>query len=255
VVLGAAGIGTWTYLQMASHAEHQRFLHEQELQRAELERLDEEQRRQIASSSLTRPWTLTPKLSPMLHLCEEAIDRLPITIGGWLFERAQCTPAKLDATYIRTTGTTNVGYLREFAKVFPSGEVKTEIKDDTTAGFSVSINMPAGGDELNQLLPNVRDAFVSHFQRTDHAVKVEQIDSQAIVPAFLPNGTPWPSDALAPAPIWNTYAFVFESATRPSNAMRGLPEEGIRAAIVEVLFKEDSVSFSWKTVGELYGQQ
>jgi len=255
VLLGAVGIGAWVYFQMTSRADHERRLREEAARRAELARLDEEQRRQIASGSLTRPWTLKPRSSQMLHLCEEAIYSLPITIGGWAFDKALCTPSKLDATYTRITGATNVDYLREFALVFPGGEITTDLQDDNTASFSVEMNMSAGGDELDQLQSNIRNVFVSHFQRVDHTVKVDHIPSEVITPTFLPNGAPWPDNVPALAPTWNTYAFVFESADMPSNAMSGLPEDGIRVAIVEATFKGDSMSFSWKTVGELYGLQ
>lgn len=255
IVLGAVGIGAWTYFQFERRAELARQAQIEAARRAELARLDEDQRKQIASSSLTRPWTLKPRPTQMLTLCEEAIYSLPITIGGWVFQKSQCTPSKLDATYKRTTGATNVDFLREFARVFPGEEVPSDIKDDTEANFSIGMNMSAGGDDLDRLQANIRNIFVAHFQRVDHTVKVGQVASQVITPAFLPNGTPWPKNIPAPTPTWNTYAFVFDSADVPSNAMGGLPDDGIRVAIVEATFKEGDTSFSWKTVGEIYGLQ
>ncbi|ANN80809.1 type 4b pilus protein PilO2 [Bordetella flabilis] len=252
-VAGAVGVGAWTYYQMAARAERERIRQAQEAHRAELARLDAEQRRLIASTSLTRPWTLKPRSSQMLHLCQEAIYSLPISIGGWAFEKATCKPSMLDATYERKTGASNVDYLTEFSRVFPTGDVKTLINNDNTATFSLAMNMSPGGDELNQMRKNVRDVFVSHFQRIDLPFKVDAKESELIVPEFLPNGAPWPKNAAPPAPTWNTYAFVFESADIPSNILSGLPEDGIRVAIIEAQFKEESASFSWKTVGELYG--
>lgn len=255
VVLVVLGVGAWTAWQFASRAERARALQEQALRRAELARLDDEQRRLIQSSALTRPWTLKPRPAQMLDLCESAIYSLPLTIGGWAFSQAQCSPAKLEAVYKRTTGATNLTYMGEFGLVFPGQAVATTIKDDTTASFSIGMNMPAGGDDLARLHADIRDMFVSHFQRVDHAVKVDPIASKALTPDFLPNGTAWPKGVPAPTPTWNTYAFVFESADKPSNALKGLPEDGIRVAIVEATFNEGAASFSWKTVGEIYGRQ
>lgn len=255
LVLGAVGIGAWTYFEFERRLAHEQQAKIEAARRAELARLDEDQRRQIASSALTRPWTLKPRPSQMLSLCEGAIYSLPVTIGGWVFEKAQCTPGKLDSTYKRTTGATNVDFMHEFALVFPGNSITAEIKEDSEASFTVPMNMSAGGDDMDRLQSNIRNLFVAHFQRVDHTVKVGQVASQAITPAFLPNGTPWPKNIPAPAPTWNTYAFVFESADKPSNAMGGLPDDGIRVAIVEASFKEDSASFSWKTVGEIYGLQ
>lgn len=247
--------GAWTYWQFASRAERAKALQQQAQHLAELARLDAEQRRLIESSALTRPWTLKPRPGQMLDLCESAIYSLPLTIGGWLFTQAQCSVDKLEAIYKRMTGTTNLTYLGEFALVFPSQAVATLIKDDTTASFSIGMNMPAGGDDMAQLHADIREMFVSHFQFVDHAVKVDQIASKALTPDFLPNGQAWPKDAPAPTPIWNTYTFLFESSDKPSNALKGLPQDGIRVAMVEVTLNEGSASFSWKTVGELYGRQ
>ncbi len=255
ILLGAVGIGAWTYFEYERRADQARRAALEAARRAELARLDEDQRRQIASSALTRPWTLKPRPSEMLSLCEGAIYSLPITIGGWVFEASQCTASKLDATYKRTTGSTNVDFQREFAQVFPGASVAYSVKDDTEASFSITMHMPAGGDDLERLQAGMRDMFVAHFQRVDHTIKADKIASQVITPAFLPNGMPWPKDAPAPVPSWNTYAFVFESAGRPSTTMAGLPDDGIRVAIVEATFKEGDASFSWKTVGEIYGLQ
>lgn len=254
-VVCALGAGAWAYWQYASRAERARALRDQAAHRAELARLDAEQRRLIQSSALTRPWTLKPRPSQMLALCESAIYDLPLTIGGWVFTQAQCTPDKLEATYKRMSGTTNLTYLSEFNQVFPGHKVRTAIKDDKTASFAIGMNMPAGGDDLARLHADARDLFVSHFQRMDHAVKVDQIASKALTPDFLPNGRAWPKGVPAPVPTWKTYAFVFDSADKPSNALKGLPDVGIRVAIVQASFKAGDTSFSWKTVGEIYGRQ
>ena len=252
-LLAVAGVGAWIYLDMQHRAEQERVRRIQEARKAEIARLDEEQLRLIQSASLTRPWTLKPGSEHFMRLCEDAIYSLPISIGGWVFDKATCKPSALDATYIRKPGTSNNDYLAEFSRVFPGGAVTTAISDDSSAGFAVGMDMVAGGDD--KLQESVRDKFVSHFQRMNLAVKVEGKASEVIVPEFLPNGSPWPKNVAPPTPNWNTYAFVFESVDKPSNVLLGLPAEGVRVAIIEAQLKEDSTSFSWKTVGEIYGLQ
>lgn len=252
-LLAAAGTGVWLYLEMQHRAEQERVRQIQEARKAEIARLDAEQRRLIESASLTRPWTLKPGSEHFMRLCQDAIYSLPISIGGWAFDKATCKPSKLDATYIRKPGASNNDYLAEFSRVFPGGRVTTSISDDSSAAFSVAMDMVAGGDD--KLQERVRDKFVSHFQRMNLAVKVDAKDSEVIVPEFLPNGSPWPKNLALPTPNWSTYTFVFESVDKPSNVLLGLPTEGIRVAIIEAQLKEDSTSFSWKTVGEIYGLQ
>ena len=255
LLLIGIGAGVWMYVDMQARNERERMRQEQEARRAELARLSEEQRRLIASSSLTRPWTLQPKASQMLELCEGAIYSLPLTIGGWAFTKAVCAPASLEATYTRTSGATNVGYLEEFADVFPDGGITTTINADNTASFVIAMSMPAGGDESNQFQKDVRNSFVSHFQRVERAVVANKVPSVVQKPDFLPDGTPWPENVPAPAADWETYSFNFSTADVPSNVLIGLPREGIRISRIEADFKGESTSFTWTTVGELYGLQ
>ena len=252
--LAAISTGAWIYYEREAQAERNRLAHEENSRRAELERLNAEQRRQMASSSLTRPWTLQPNAGLMVQFCEHAINSLPLTIGGWVFTQAKCTPTALVTTYTRTTGATNLDLEREFEQVFPDSDISLK-NTDATASFSLAMHMPAGGDDLEKLRPNARNIFVSHFQRVDQAVKVDPIPSESIIPAFLPNGSPWPKGAPAPAPTWDTHVFMLDSEERPSNMLLGLREDGMRVAQVQVSMDADSASFSWKTVGVIYGLQ
>lgn len=254
--------GVFGYFTYKKHNEKMlrqaQMIRQQALEREQMEALEKlraEQRRLIESSSLTRPWTLTPPAMSTVNLCEQALLSMPISIGGWAFEKAYCSPVELRAEYRRLEGATNLSYLKEYKSVFPNNNVHSSISNDDRASFSIKMNMLPAGDDIKHLRSDMRDVFVSHFQRIGMSAVVNSAPSRSHRPAILPDGSPWPEEMDPPAPTWDTFTFAFDSSAPPSSILAPLPTKGMRVAAIEMNFNASSTSFSWRTVGEFYASR
>ncbi|MEQ7884052.1 type 4b pilus protein PilO2 [Xanthomonas hortorum] len=187
------------------------------------------------------PWVLSAKLPDTVSACSTAIDKLPLVLGGWIFEKASCKASGgLSAAYKRGQLATANDALAAAA----SAGLPLEFYDaGESAVIDVMIPMPPASSEELLAEKDVMAGLVSHFQASDVKFPLQK---QA-----LPE-TPEGEEPTTSKPTWSTYTFEIAAEMPPILLIDGLSPDGLRAETVAVSLDAETAKLTWTINGALY---
>lgn len=188
-----------------------------------------------------QPWITAAKLTDTVAACAQAFDKLPLVLGGWIFEKASCKAGgNLSAAYKRGQLATANDVLTAAA----AAGLPLEFYDGGESGvIDVMIPMPpASGEDLQpekQIMPDL----VSHFQAVDVKLPLQK----QVIP-----DTPEGEEPATSKPTWSTYTFEITSEMPPLLLVDGLQADGLRAETVALSLDADAAELTWTINGALY---
>lgn len=212
---------------------------------AERARLALESGRKSTPMALEHPWARTPSLPVVLDSCQAAIHSYPLSAAGWMFVRAGCTPAGVEAGYARVPGRT-INEFRAMAEKTWPGSLITFSDNGDSAFVSASHSLPAGGDDELQDLQTRVDALTSLFQYRQTPVTL----TSKTVPR--PEPLPGADAAEIPLPDWKTVEFTVSSPRTPSSLIAGVNSTGLRLLSMDTSLQ--GTALTWTLKGEIYGR-
>lgn len=213
-----------------------------------LERLKELNARAGAEQTLQaleHPWAKKPGVEDFLNGCRGAIESLPLAIGGWTFGSATCNQDAVEAVYVRDGKTTFDDLVAATQGRYPSPPVLLTGGDRATLSDVVSVGV--GGDDTLLPYPLLEAALLSHLQKVDLKVVINQVQVTPPTPPALPGGEPAPP---LPVPDWKQYSFTVTSRYTPKFIFSDYFLPGVR--LVEMIAVRDQAQLTWTIQGEIY---
>ena len=201
-----------------------------------------------AAAPLPHPWATQPAAGVFRQACTEAIGRVPLSMGGWVVESADCNGNALQLVFKRSGNATNGDMTRAAAA---SGYALGLIDDaGETAQLSLALApLPAGGDDNLEPLATVSDAVKSLLQARMLPYTVAA--KPAPPPPPVPAGTEPPPGP--PPPDWKTNTISVSGPVSPDVVLAGIEAlPGIRLNTVSV--KRTESSLEWTMTGEINGK-
>lgn len=249
VVAGSVGYWQWSA--------YQEKLARQEAARQEL--LRQQQLAELAAKSasspeaqaLDHPWASMPGITDFLNACQGAINSLPLSIGGWLFESSICTSTTLEAVYSRTGSTTFTDFQEEAATRFAAPAVLLE--EGERAGLGDEISIGAGGDDELMSVDDMRAQFTSHLQRLDVKPVIVEVEPPAAPATEQLPGQPAPP--APPPPAWKKFTFTISQTQYPPETLFSefsLP--GVRLTETALTMQREDTQLNWNIKGEIYAR-
>lgn len=246
------GIQQWTaYKARVAAAEARR---QAEAEKQRLEDLNKRAGAEQQIQALKHPWASQPGIEDFLSGCQGSIQSLPVSLGGWTFSSAICTPTTLEAAYGRTGKTPYSTFVQAAQGRFPDPPVLLE--GGEKAGVGDEITLGAGGDDELLGFETLQAAFTSYLQQVD--LKADIVP----VPVVVPPPPPLPGGAAAPpppVPDWKQFSFTLTTAHSPRDLFAGLSLTGVR--LVEIKVDRQDVGtgqshypLTWTIKGALYAR-
>jgi hypothetical protein len=161
------------------------------------------------------PWKKIPTPQAFMTACTALYRQLPLSVGGWLFSRAECRTDGMRTAYSRASALATVG---DFAQ-------RITKRYRTTPGF----NLQDGGRIADFTLPYPAfpaSAFNDDKPETGSQAAfplVSFLQQQAQSFQFVPDTSP----ADRPA-VWKRYRFTATSGLPPASWISGMPLNGVR---------------------------
>ena len=232
-ILGGTAYNWWSAKEAADNAKALA-LAELAAQQAEAERLQTEQ---------PKPWESTPAAQAMFDTCSSHLSAAPLALGGWLFQRAECRPTGLVASYARIDGSP----VREFVSAATAlTGAAPEIHDGgTTARLNAVVALKPASSETLRPTAQVLLEMTSRVQSLadDSTFSVSEVPYE-----------PDPEKPNEPAPDWTTSTFVLQTAYPPRRIFADTNLAGVRVSEVFTTLAPDSAELSWTVTGEIYGR-
>ncbi len=201
------------------------------------------------------PWVTLPLVDDFLPPCIQAMQAMPLFIGGWKFDTAKCVGQIVAATYLRKGNATANDFLTEARSHF---EVEPAFyQQGESAVVQTKVSWQARDTEsLQSLQPlaAVLASFSSHFQALGiqpTLTEKTQIADQSLLLPGQQNTEP------ALKPDWRTFGFSLSTRLVPDIVFSGLFSNLSTASIrlTELSINlQDTAQLNWQIVGEIYAK-
>ncbi|MRK19092.1 type 4b pilus protein PilO2 [Pseudomonas sp. JG-B] len=204
------------YLYSENEAEKNRLLRIK-MQQEQLAEMNRRTREAQTKEALAHPWAKLPAVNDFRNTCNNAINSVPLFVGGWGILGVKCDSSSVIATFERQ-GNMTVNTFAEYAKKYFTSEPLFE-SDGNIAAVRNELDMPFGGDDeiigMEKLLLDVS----THFQSVGIAAVLTE------VPVVIPPPPPLPGEdpsQVPPAPTadWRQYSFKFETKIPPELSLK-----------------------------------
>lgn len=195
--------------------------------------------------ALEHPWATRPSVEAFVAGCHSAIDRLPLSIAGWVFTSAQCDGELVFATFKRTGNSTAEAFIRAANGHFADSPAFFE--EGNSAALKTGLSLSLAGDES---LLNASDALASltsWLHRQNIQPNLKEVPVQVQKPKTLP-GQPQPEPPQLPD--WKHYALKFSSDLPPAAVLREMPSTGFRLSSIGTHLQNHQLN--WTVTGDLY---
>lgn len=232
---------------------HQAEITRQAAIEAEKKRLEElaELQKQAGSEqplqALDHPWAKQSSVDDFVVACSRTMDRLPLSIQGWPFNKAECTSSQIVATYDRAGNSTAHDFAIAVAELFA---IRPEVIDQGNAGLvKFDMSVSAAGDdallESREALENLTSWFHSFSQEP-------RLQPMPVVPPQEPALPGQPTPPPPPPPQWKQYQLSYTSGVLPYDSFNGAPTQGLRLQEIKTEYRADHLI--WSVTGVLYAK-
>lgn len=197
-----------------------------------------------SSDSQPRPWASQPRFNTVLRTCHNHWKTLPLSIAGWTFAQAQCSPAgSLSVNYALPDGGTVADFASRLPDWYPGIPAGFNIPGAANmASFTLTFALPAStGAETLPGNGTQTQRFTSFAQRLNAALQLTRLD----------NALRDDAGNIIPVP-WLTYAFTFVTDIPPDRLFLAQPfdDTGLRLQQVSLTQRDGQLTYTLE--GYLY---
>ncbi|WP_295460785.1 type 4b pilus protein PilO2 [uncultured Pseudomonas sp.] len=243
VMAGIGGYGQWK----AHRQEQQRLaaLAAEAARQAELQAINERSKEQQTIQALEHPWARRPGVPDFLITCNGAIDKLPLSIAGWLFTSAQCDGVLLSTNYKREGNSTATSFITATRGHF--ADQPAFFDEGNGAALKLTFEPPLAGDD--ELLPAdlALAALTSWLHGQGLAPTIKEVAVVVPAPPTMPGQ---PAPPAPPPPDFKHFELTFNTAMPPAIVLNGVPSQGLRLREIKTLLQNDQLA--WSVIGDLY---
>ncbi|TBL62830.1 type 4b pilus protein PilO2 [Hafnia paralvei] len=198
----------------------------------------------VKSENGHRPWADLPRFNTVLRTCQNHWKTLPLSIAGWTFAQAQCTPTgSLTVDYALPEGGTVADFANRLPYWYPGVAAGFNIPGAANMG-SFTLTFPPSPTTGAENVPNnaiQTQRFTSFAQRINAALQIVKQD----------NSLRDEAGNLIDVP-WNTYAFTFVTDIPPDRLFltQHFDDTGLRLAQVSLTQRDGLLTYTLE--GYLY---
>lgn len=209
--------------------------------------LNRQARYKAALEGLRHPWTDQPSVTHFIEHCQRGLDRIPISIEGWITTVVVCTDSGISVQSVRRTNSaaTTAKYVQSVKTLFGVTAV-FNFQNSGLTSFSLLQKLPPEGDDpmvpVGERLMN----FISLFQ----ALNIDLSVSAVSVKKAEKNK----QGEEMPQQDWQAYTFSAETVIPPQQIFTGAGYTGIRLSSITIVLNSSDGSFRYKISGSLYGK-
>jgi len=216
--------------------------------KAAIETAEERAQLKAYQKYLEHPWKSLPLAADFMHACQSQVDRMPISIGGWIFSSATCEGSAVTSIYDRSTGGTMNSMIESSMKLLHMAPQFD--KSNETAMLKTTLALKPGGDEAVSPLAEVIPTFVSHWQTLGMPIKFAEVPVKMPDPKTLPGQKS--SKLPPPKPDWHEFDWSLSSDTNPIDLLSDVARPGLRVKRMAASLNSKQAVLTWKTEGFLY---
>lgn len=227
--------------RLAEAAERQRL--------AELEALNARSDQKQTMQALEHPWAKRTAVADFIEGCNGAIDRLPLSISGWVFTSAQCDGSLVSANFKRTGNSTADGFIQATKGHFDDEPAFYEAGN--SAALKISLSLSLAGDEPLLDQSEALSKLTSWLHGQDLQPTLLEVPVESPRPEPLPGGAAPPP---APPPEWKHFQLAFSSPTPPAIVLRNVPDTGFRLREIKAELGASTNTLTWNVIGDLYAK-
>ena len=196
---------------------------------------------------LVRPWLTSPAGIDVVAACANAERKLPLAIAGWTFEKYNCSPSAISATYRRdaSLGATVADFAGAANAQFGQPPTIEQSGESATINLvlDVAMNPPEQLRETNPILVEL----TSRLQGLPRAAQVSfQFEEVALDLSEAGSGKPKPD--------WRTSSFSVTTSLPPSELIAGLDATGLYVTNLDARLSTNPAQLVWTLKGEIYGR-
>ncbi|MEA9979910.1 type 4b pilus protein PilO2, partial [Pseudomonas sp. RTS4] len=214
---------------------------------AELDALNARSNQQQTMQALEHPWAKHPDVADFIAGCNGAIDRIPLSISGWVFSAAVCDGALVSASFKRTGNSTASGLINATRGHF--SDEPAIFDHGNSAALKISLKLKLAGDEPLLQTSEALPRLTSWLHGQALAPTLTEIPVAVPPPANLPGGATRPP---APPPDWKHFELKYSSSVPPAIELRNVPNTGFRLREITTELKTDQLT--WSVTGDLYAK-
>lgn len=236
ILLGLIIAGHFGWQYWAQHKE------DEEIAAAQVELAA--RRAAMKSENGHRPWADIPRFNTVLQTCHNHWKTLPLSIAGWTFAQAQCTPVgSLSVNYSLPEGGTVADFANRLPYWYPGVSAEFNIPGAANMGsFTLNFSAPPTTGAENVPSTAIQTQRLTSFaQRINAALQIVKQDNSLRDDAGNIIDVPW-----------NTYTFTFVTDIPPDRLFltQHFDDTGLRLAQVSLTQRDGQLTYTLE--GYLY---
>lgn len=245
LILALAGLMVYLHAVGEREAAARLAIERARIRQAELNR---QARYQTALAGLRHPWIDKPSVSTFIRHCREGLDRIPVSIKGWISTTVVCTDTHISVQSVRRThsAVTTRDVVRAVQARF-GVSADFNFQQSGLTSFSLPQRLPPEGDDpMGSAEERLMD-LMSLFQALNIDLAIMAVPIKAVK-------TNSEGEAL-PLQDWLAYTFSAETDISPQQIFAGDRYTGLRLSDITVALNSSDGSLRYKISGVLYGKR
>ncbi|NWC64016.1 type 4b pilus protein PilO2 [Cedecea sp. P7760] len=243
--LALAGLAFWLHVEGEREAAARVALQREMARQAEL---NKQARYKAVLDSFRHPWTEQPSVGSFVGQCQRILDRVPLSIEGWMTVTVVCSQGDVSVQSIRRTNSaaTTEAYVAKVKSLFGVTPVFS-FTDSSQASFSLPQTQKPEGDDPMVPVEDRLIHFISRFQ----AMNIDLAVSAVPIKDVKQNS----EGEELPLQDWQEYQYSAETDVPPRDIFSGAGFTGIRLSQITVGINTSDGSTRYKISGSLYGKR
>lgn len=243
--LALAGLGFWRHMEGEREAATRLALQREMARQAEL---NKQARYKAVLDSFRHPWTEQPSVGSFVGQCQRVLDRVPLSIEGWMTVTVVCAQGDVSVQSIRRTNSaaTTTSYVAAVKKLFGVTPVFS-FADSSQTSFTLPQTQKAEGDDPMVPADERLMQFISRFQSLNIDLAVSAVPIKDVKQNSEGEDLPLQD--------WQEYQFSAETDVPPRSIFSGADFTGIRLSQITVGINTSDGSVRYKISGSLYGKR
>ncbi|HEB4876204.1 TPA: type 4b pilus protein PilO2 [Kluyvera ascorbata F0526] len=243
--LALAGLAFWLHVESEREAVARVVLQREMARQAEL---NKQARYKAALESFRHPWTEQPSVGSFVGQCQRVLERVPLSIEGWMTVTVACSQADVSVQSIRRTNSaaTTADYVAAVKKLFGVTPAFS-FADSSQTLFRLSQTQKPEGDDPMVPADERLMQFISRFQSLNIDLAVSAVPIKDVKQNSEGEDLPLQD--------WQEYQFSAETDVPPRDIFAGAGFTGIRLSQITVGINTSDGSVRYKISGSLYGKR
>lgn len=245
IALTLAGLSFWLHIEGEREAAARAALQREMARQAEL---NKQARYKAAQAGFKHPWVEQASVASFIEQCQRVLDRVPLSIAGWMTVTVVCSQDDVSVQSIRRTNsaTTTAGYVAAVKKLFGVTPVFS-FSDSSQTSFTLPQTQKPEGDDPMIAANERLMLFISRFQSLNIDLAVSAVPIKDVKKNSEGEDLPLQD--------WQEYQFSAETEVPPREIFSGAGFTGIRLSKVTVGVNTSDGSVRYKITGSLYGKR